>query len=135
MLSTMQDSHPLTVQTLFEHGASIFADSEVVTFDGVKSRRITFALTHVDHAVHTLDGTRHRHGLLNVLAATACALSGGSTDDVADLLATADLETARRVIESITARRLRDAFSGVATTDPAALMGELTAIGVLGPEA
>ena len=99
------------------------------------SRRITFALTHVEHAVHTLDGTRHRHGLLNVLAATACALSGGSTDDVADLLATTDLEVVHGVIESVTARRLRDVFSGVATSDPAALIAELAAIGVLGPEA
>ena len=43
MFSTMQDSYPLTIQTLFEHGARIFADSEVVTFEGVTTRRASFA--------------------------------------------------------------------------------------------
>ena len=39
MQSTMQDSHALTAQTLFTHGARVFADSEVVTFDGARTRR------------------------------------------------------------------------------------------------
>jgi len=43
MQSTMQDSYPLTVNALFEHGASVFADKEVVTFDGKATRRATFA--------------------------------------------------------------------------------------------
>src|ERR1700723_271559 len=43
MRSTMQDAYPLTVQTLFEHGARVFADSEVVTFTGADTRRIRFA--------------------------------------------------------------------------------------------
>ena len=42
MQSTMQDDYPLTVQHLFEHGARVFADSEVVTFDGVSSKRSRF---------------------------------------------------------------------------------------------
>jgi len=42
MNSTMQDS-PLTVQTMFEHGARVFADREVITFDGVATKRIRFA--------------------------------------------------------------------------------------------
>jgi hypothetical protein len=42
MLSTMQDSYPLTVQELFEHGARIYADSEVVTFTGTGTRRARF---------------------------------------------------------------------------------------------
>ncbi len=42
MQSTMQD-YPLTVNSLFEHGANVFADSEVVTFDGAATRRSSFA--------------------------------------------------------------------------------------------
>jgi fatty-acyl-CoA synthase len=42
MFSTMQD-YPLTVQAIFEHGARVFAGSEVVTFDGVGSRHVRFA--------------------------------------------------------------------------------------------
>lgn len=42
MQSTMQD-YPLTVNCLFEHGAAVFADSEVVTFDGTTTRRASFA--------------------------------------------------------------------------------------------
>ena len=42
MLSTMQDS-PLTVQALFEQGARVHANREVVTFDGVGTKRIRFA--------------------------------------------------------------------------------------------
>jgi fatty-acyl-CoA synthase len=42
MLSTMQD-YPLTVRAIFEHGATVFADSEVVTFDGVRGRHVRFA--------------------------------------------------------------------------------------------
>lgn len=38
----MQDTYPLTVQTLFEHGARVFADSEVVTFTGAGTRRARF---------------------------------------------------------------------------------------------
>src|SRR5581483_4824086 len=43
MHSTMQDDYQLTVNALFEHGASVFADSEVITFDGVGTRRASFA--------------------------------------------------------------------------------------------
>jgi fatty-acyl-CoA synthase len=43
MLSTMQDTYPLTVRHLFEHGANLYGDSEVVTFDGVQTRKATFA--------------------------------------------------------------------------------------------
>jgi fatty-acyl-CoA synthase len=42
MLSTMQDS-PLTVRVIFEHGERLYADSEVITFDGFATRRATFA--------------------------------------------------------------------------------------------
>jgi fatty-acyl-CoA synthase len=42
MLSTMQD-FPLTVNALFEHGARVFGESVVVTFDGTSTRRVTFA--------------------------------------------------------------------------------------------
>ncbi|PWT73844.1 MAG: long-chain fatty acid--CoA ligase [Proteobacteria bacterium] len=41
MQSTMQD-YPLTINSLFEHGASVFSKSEVVTFDGVTTRRASF---------------------------------------------------------------------------------------------
>jgi len=41
MLSTMQD-YPLTVRAIFEHGERVFADSEVVTFDGVRGRHVRF---------------------------------------------------------------------------------------------
>jgi fatty-acyl-CoA synthase len=42
MLSTMRDSYPLTVRALFEHGERVCADSEVVSFDGVNTRRVRF---------------------------------------------------------------------------------------------
>jgi fatty-acyl-CoA synthase len=42
MLSTMQD-HPLTVGLIFEHGRTIYADSEVITFEGERVRRASFA--------------------------------------------------------------------------------------------
>jgi fatty-acyl-CoA synthase len=42
MQSTMQD-FPLTVRVIFEHGERLYADSAVVTFDGVKTQRATFA--------------------------------------------------------------------------------------------
>ena len=42
MLSTMQD-RPLLISGVFEHGRRVFADSEVVTFDGTGLRRATFA--------------------------------------------------------------------------------------------
>jgi fatty-acyl-CoA synthase len=41
MLSTMQD-YPLTVRDIFEHGERLYADSQVVTFDGVATRRASF---------------------------------------------------------------------------------------------
>ena len=41
MRSTMQD-FPLTIQMIFEHGRTIHARSEVVTFEGETSRRATF---------------------------------------------------------------------------------------------
>src|SRR5712691_11187202 len=61
MLSTMQDSHPLTVQTLFEHGASVYADSEVATFDGIQTRRVTFA--HVAQRARRLAAALQRLGV------------------------------------------------------------------------
>ncbi len=42
MQSTMQD-FPLTVGMIFRHGRTVHRDSEVVTFEGEKSRRATFA--------------------------------------------------------------------------------------------
>ena len=42
MQSTMQD-FPLTVGMIFRHGRSVHRDSEVVTFEGEKSRRASFA--------------------------------------------------------------------------------------------
>jgi fatty-acyl-CoA synthase len=42
MLGTMQD-YPLTITMLFEHGRAIHAGSEVVTFEGERSRRASFA--------------------------------------------------------------------------------------------
>ena len=41
MLSTMQD-HPLTITHIFNHGRRVYADSEVVTFMGDKSRRASY---------------------------------------------------------------------------------------------
>ncbi len=61
MLSTMQDSHPLTVRTLFEHGAGVYADSEVATFDGVTTRRATFA--QVAQRARCLAAALHRLGV------------------------------------------------------------------------
>src|SRR5215510_10298549 len=42
MLSTMQE-FPLGLGMIFRHGRAVFADSEVVTFEGDGSRRATFA--------------------------------------------------------------------------------------------
>ena len=41
MFGTMQD-YPLTIGMLFRHGAAVYGDSEVVTFEGDGSRRATF---------------------------------------------------------------------------------------------
>jgi fatty-acyl-CoA synthase len=40
--STMQD-FPLTIGMIFRHGRAVYADSEVVTFEGETSRRATYA--------------------------------------------------------------------------------------------
>ena len=61
MLSSMQDSHPLTVQTLFEQGARLFADSAVVTFTGAGTRRVRFA--EVADRVRRLAAALHRLGV------------------------------------------------------------------------
>ena len=42
MISTMQDC-PLTIGEIMRHGATVYGASEVVTFQGDKSRRSTFA--------------------------------------------------------------------------------------------
>ena len=42
MQSTMMD-FPLTVGAILRHGARVYADSEVVTFEGDRCRRKTFA--------------------------------------------------------------------------------------------
>jgi fatty-acyl-CoA synthase len=42
MLGTMQD-YPLTVTFLFQHGARVYANSEVATFTGAHTRRASFA--------------------------------------------------------------------------------------------
>ncbi len=42
MLSTMQD-YPLTINSLFDYGKKVYADSQVVTFMGEDSRRASFA--------------------------------------------------------------------------------------------
>ena len=41
MQSTMQD-FPLSIGMIFRHGRSVFGDSEVVTFEGDASRRVSF---------------------------------------------------------------------------------------------
>ena len=41
MQSTMQD-YPLTVNSLFEHGATVFANSKIVTFDGTTTYSASF---------------------------------------------------------------------------------------------
>ena len=40
--STMQDE-PLSIRSIFDYGRKIFADSEIVTFEGEGCRRATFA--------------------------------------------------------------------------------------------
>ena len=40
--STMQDA-PLSITSILRHGQRIFADSQVVTFEGDRSRRASFA--------------------------------------------------------------------------------------------
>ena len=60
MQSTMQHS-PLTVQTLFKHGASLHADREVLTFDGAGVRRIRFG--DLARRVHRLAAALARLGV------------------------------------------------------------------------
>jgi fatty-acyl-CoA synthase len=60
MLSTMQD-HPLVISDLFEHGRRVYADSEVVTFDGEGVRRATFA--QVGERACRLAAALHRLGV------------------------------------------------------------------------
>ncbi len=42
MQSTMQD-FPLSIGMIFQHGRTVFGDSEVVTFEGDTSRRASFS--------------------------------------------------------------------------------------------
>ncbi|MBI1832261.1 MAG: AMP-binding protein [Planctomycetes bacterium] len=42
MLSTMQD-YPLTVKAILEHGERVYADKQVITFDGTATRHASFA--------------------------------------------------------------------------------------------
>jgi fatty-acyl-CoA synthase len=60
MQSTMQD-YPLTVNSLFEHGAKVYASSEVVTFDGTATRRASFA--QVAARARKLASALHRLGV------------------------------------------------------------------------
>lgn len=58
--STMQD-WPLTVTALFKHGAKVYADSEVATFEGSETRRASFA--EVAQRVEKLAAALHRLGV------------------------------------------------------------------------
>jgi len=60
MLGTMQD-HPLVISDLFEHGRRVYADSEVLTFDGEGVRRATFA--QVGERAMRLAAALHRLGV------------------------------------------------------------------------
>jgi fatty-acyl-CoA synthase len=60
MLSTMQD-YPLTINSIFAHGASIFAKRNAVTFDGFKTRSATFA--QVAERARKLSAALHRLGV------------------------------------------------------------------------
>jgi fatty-acyl-CoA synthase len=60
MLSTMQN-YPLTVRALFEHGERVYADSKVVTFDGITTRRVSFA--HLGGRVRQLAAALQRLGV------------------------------------------------------------------------
>jgi len=60
MLGTMQD-HPLVISDLFEHGRRVYADSEVLTFDGEGLRRATF--TQVGERAMRLAAALHRLGV------------------------------------------------------------------------
>jgi len=60
MLGTMQD-HPLVISDPFEHGRRVYADSEVVTFDGEGLRRATFA--QVGERAMRLAAALHRLGV------------------------------------------------------------------------
>ena len=42
MNSTMQDA-PLSIRELFRHGAEVFPDSEVITFEGERARHTSYA--------------------------------------------------------------------------------------------
>jgi fatty-acyl-CoA synthase len=58
--STMQD-FPLTIGMILRHGRTVFGDSEVVTFEGNRSRRASFA--EVGQRVERLAGALRRLGI------------------------------------------------------------------------
>src|SRR5689334_17474326 len=60
MFGTMQD-YPLTTTMLFRHGVDVYGDSEVVTFEGEKSRYASF--TEVGQRVERLAGALRRLGV------------------------------------------------------------------------
>jgi acyl-CoA synthetase (AMP-forming)/AMP-acid ligase II len=60
MNSTMQDS-PLSITELFRHGAEVFPDSEIITFEGEQARHTSYAK--VAERVNRLAGALRRLGI------------------------------------------------------------------------
>src|ERR1700691_4872037 len=60
MNSTMQDS-PLSITELFRHGADVFPDSEIITFEGEQARHTSYAK--VAERVNRLAGALRRLGI------------------------------------------------------------------------
>lgn len=105
----------------------------------VIDRRTPFKCTAgLHHAVrHTAPDTGYEHhGFLNVLLAVACAARGGSTEEVADLLALRDGATVAARIAGLDDDAIADSrylfisFGTCSTDEPVA---DLVALGLLNP--
>ena len=61
--STMQDA-PLSIRSIFDYGRRVFANSQVITFEGEGSRRASFA--EVGARADKLAAALHRLSLIHI---------------------------------------------------------------------
>src|SRR6478752_8771227 len=98
-------------------------DGEVAAFvHGCVDRRVPFVITGgLDLPVRSPGA----HGSLNLLAATAAALGGASTNDLVELVESHDPARLLATVGAVPGRTLRDIFGGFATAD---VGGTITAL-------
>ena len=114
-------------------GDDLPADGELAAFvHGCVIRRVPFLLTAGVSAAVRAPGA---HGVLNVLAATAAALDGATTSEVAEIVATHDAGALIARSSDAAPLLLRDLFHGVGLAEPARVVENLTALEALDPSA